>query len=162
MAELPGLGFMAEIDDERRLLQPERLLKHWAEAYARTLRPKLLLDRFSADKQRWWAKVKPEKYDLLFAGEVAAERETRRLRAETVTLYGERVNPRLLVDHKLRRDPDGPIEVLQRFWNFHADGKGTTPYPLVYADLLTVGDARCLEAADVIYGKIVDGFERQG
>ena len=35
-----------------------------------------------------------------------------------------------------------------------------TPYPLIYADLLNIGDARCLEAADLIYDRIIDGFKR--
>ncbi len=42
MADLPDLGFVAEIDGERRLLKPELLLKRRAEVHARTLRPKLV------------------------------------------------------------------------------------------------------------------------
>lgn len=159
MADLPKLGFLAEINGERRLLQPELLLKRWAEAYARTLRPKLVIDRLRTDEQRWWAKLKPEKYKLEIGAEVAAERLTKVLRPETVTLYGEKTNPRLLIDYKLRRDPYGPVEILQRFWNFQAPEKGFTPYPLIYADLLNIGDARCLEAANVIYERVVDGFK---
>lgn len=161
MADLLHLGFVAEIKGERRLLRPELLLKHWAEAYARTLRPKLVIGRFRTDKTRWWANLRPEKYNLVLGGEVAAERITHVLRPETVTLYGERTEPRLLIDHKLRQDPDGPVEVLQRFWAFQAPEEDLTPYPLVYADLLNIGDARCLEAADLIYDRIVDGFKRQ-
>lgn len=160
MADLPKLGFMAEINGERRLLRQELLLKRWAEAYARTLRPKLIIDRFRTDEQRWWAKLKPEKYKLEIGAEVAVERLTKILRPETVTLYGEKANPRLLIDYKLRRDPNGPVEILQRFWNFQAHEEGFTPYPLIYADLLNIGDARCLEAADDIYERIVDGFKR--
>ncbi len=160
MADLPKLGFLAEINGERRLLQPELLLKRWAEAYARTLRPKLVIDRLRTDEQRWWAKLKPEKYKLEIGAEVAAERLTKVLRPETVTLYGKKTNPRLLIDYKLRRDPNGPVEILQRFWNFQAPAKGFTPYPLIYADLLNIGDARCLEAANVIYERVVDGFKR--
>lgn len=160
MADLPGLGFVAEINGERRLLQPELLLKRWAEAYARTLRPKLIMGRFHTDQTRWWADLNPAKYDLLFGGEVAAERLTHVLRPETITFYGEKTDPRLLIEHKLQQDPDGPIEILQRFWAFTTPEKDTTPYPLIYADLLNIGDARCLEAADIIYEKIVDGFKR--
>lgn len=35
LAELPRLGFIAEVGGRRRLLQPERLLQQWIEAYAR-------------------------------------------------------------------------------------------------------------------------------
>ena len=160
MADLPTLGFVAEFNGERRLLRPELLLKHWAEAYARTLRPKLIIGRFRTDQTRWWVNLKPAKYNLVFGGEVAAERLTQVLRPETVTFYGERTDPRIVIEHKLRQDLDGPIEILQRFWAFLTPEKDTTPYPLIYADLLNIGDARCLEAADLIYEKILDGFKR--
>jgi hypothetical protein len=160
MADLPTLGFVADIGGERRLLRPELLLKQWAEAYARTLRPKLVLGRFRTDQEQWWRKVQPTRYDLAFGGEVAAERQTQVLRPETVTLYGERPDPRLLIDFKLQKDPNGPVEILKRFWEFPTENKNLTPDPLIYADLLNIGDARCLEAADLIYEQIVDGFKR--
>ena len=160
MADLPTLGFVAEINGERRLLQPELLLKRWAEAYARTLRPKLIMGRFRTDQPRWWVKLKPAKYNLVFGGEVAADRLTHALRPETVTFYGEKTDPRMVIEHKLRQDLNGPIEMLQRFWAFPTPEKDTTPYPLIYADLLNIGDARCLEAADLIYDMIIDGFKR--
>jgi hypothetical protein len=160
MADLPTLGFVAETKGERRLLQPRLLLKQWAEAYARTLRPKLIMGRFRTDQTRWWVNLNPAKYNLVFGGEVAAERLTHVLRPETVTFYGEKTDPRLLIDRKLRQDPDGPIEILHRFWAFPTPERDTTPYPLIYADLLNIGDARCLEAADLIYDKIIDGFKR--
>jgi len=160
MADLPTLGFVAEINGERRLLRPELLLKQWAEAYARTLRPKLILGRFRTDQLQWWAEAKPTKYDLAFGGEVAAERLTQALRPETVTLYGEMADPRLLIHYKLQKDLDGPVEILERFWTFPTQDKDLAPDPLIYADLLNIGDARCLEAADLIYEKIIDGFKR--
>jgi hypothetical protein len=158
MAELPALGFLAEIDGERRLLKPELLLKHWAEAYARTLRPKLTIGRFRADQPQWWKNVQPQKYGLVLGGEVAEQRRTRNLRPETVTFYGEQADPRLLIDHKLRKDPDGPVEILKCFWNFSAENNQLTPDPLIYADLLSIGDARCLEAAGLLYEQIVETF----
>ncbi len=160
MAELPKLGFIAEVAGKRRLLQPELLLKQWAEAYARTLRPKLAIGRYRAEKQQWWKKLQPHKYHMLLGGEPAADRVTQYLRPETVTLYGEKAEPRLLLDYKLRQDPGGPVEILKRFWKFDIDDKNVAPLPLIYADLLFIGDARCLETADLIFQKIVDGFVR--
>jgi hypothetical protein len=160
MAELPELGFVAEVAGKRRLLQPENLLTQWAEAYARTLRPKLAIGRYRTELRRWWTKLNARDYDVVLGGEPAAERLTRYLRPETVTLYGDRAEPRLLLDYKLRPDPAGPVEILKRFWKFEDADTGLAPLPLVYADLLTIGDARCLETADLIYQKIIDGFER--
>jgi len=160
MADLPALGFIADFADERRLLRPELLLKQWAEAYARTLRPKLILGRFRTDRARWWEKATASKYKMAFGGEVAAKRLTKVLRPETVTLYAEKTDPRLLIDYKLQKDPAGPVEILQRFWDFPTENKDLTPDPIIYADLLNIGDARCLEAANIIYKKIIDGFKR--
>lgn len=159
MAELPKLGFMAEVGGKRRLLQPERLLQQWVEAYARTLRPRLLLGRFHADLLDWYKTLDPGKYGFLFGGEPAAARLTHHLRPGTVTLYGQKVEPRLLLDQRLRPDPKGNVEILRRFWKFDND-EPLTPLPLIYADLLAIGDARCLETAKLLYGDIVARFGR--
>jgi hypothetical protein len=78
-------------------------------------------------------------------GEGAAARLTRYLRPGTLTFYGEKAEPRFLLDHRLRTDPAGEVEILRRFWGFDNDDPALTPTLLVYADLLAIGDARCLE-----------------
>ncbi len=158
VADLYELRFIAEIDGTRRLLQPERLLRQWAEAYARTLRPKLLLGRYQAVPGRWWAELAPQEYGMLLGGEPAAEKLTRHLRPETITLYGRKAEPRLLLDYKLRPDPEGSVELVKRFWAFETDDEAVVPLPLIYADLLMIGDARCIETADLIYERILDGL----
>jgi hypothetical protein len=160
LAELANLGFMAEVGGKRRLLQPERLLQQWVEAYARTLRPRLLLGRFHTDLADWHKTLDPGKYGYLLGGEPAAAKLTRHLRPGTVTLYGQKVEPRLLLDQRLRPDPQGELEILTRFWKFDNDDPLVTPLPLVYADLLATGDARCLDTAKLLYGDIVARFGR--
>jgi hypothetical protein len=160
LAELPKLGFMAEVGGKRRLLQPERLLQQWVEAYARTLRPKLLLGRFHTDTLDWHRTIDPGKYGFLLGGEPAAARLTDHLRPGTVTLYGPKLEPRLLLDQRLRADPKGNVEILRRFWKFDNEEPLIVPLPLVYADLLAIGDARCLETAKLLYGDIVTRFGR--
>ena len=155
MAELPKLGFVAEVGGKRRLLQPERLLQQWVEAYARTLRAKLILGRFKAEKLDWWETVDPLRYGLIMGGEGAAARLTRYLRPGTLTFYGEKAEPRFLLDHRLRTDPAGEVEILRRFWGFDNDDPALTPTLLVYADLLAIGDARCLETAKRLYDGIL-------
>ena len=51
------------------------------------------------------------------------------------------------------------MEVLKRFWKFEPEVPGMVPAILVYADLLATGDARCLEAAEEMYGAIADRLE---
>ena len=155
MAELPKLGFVAEVGGKRRLLQPERLLQQWVEAYARTLRPKLVLGRFKAERLDWWETVDILKYGLTIGGEGAAARLTRHLRPGTLTFFGKKAEPRFLLDHHLRTDPSGEVEILRRFWNFDNEDPALAPTLLVYADLLAIGDARCLETAKRLYDGIL-------
>jgi hypothetical protein len=160
-AELPKLGFIAEVGGKRRLLQPERLLQQWVEAYARTLRPRLLLGRFRTDALDWHKTIDPGRYGYLLGGEPAAARLTHHLRPGTVTLYGPKLEPRLLLDQRLRADPKGNVEILRRFWKFdNEDQPLLTPLLLVYTDLLAIGDARCLETAKLLHGDIVARFGR--
>jgi hypothetical protein len=160
LTELPKLGFVAEVGGKRRLLQPERLLQQWAEAYARTLRPKLLLGRFRAHTLDWYKTIDPGKYGFVLGGEPAAAKITHHLRPATLTVYGPKIEPRFLLDQQLRADPQGNVEILKRFWKFASDDLALAPLPLVYADLLTIGDARCLETAKLLHDDIVARFGR--
>ena len=154
MAELPQLGFIGGLKGHRRLLQGERLLAQWVEAYARTLRPKLLLGRFAAENLDWAQGAEVEPYGLLLGGEPAGARLTGYLRPGTATFYGEQVDPRFLTAHRLRNDPAGRIEFRRRFWAFEAEEPHLVPTILVYADLLAIGDGRCLETAALLLERI--------
>lgn len=155
MAELPKLGFVAEVQGKRRLLQHERLLQQWAEFYPRTLRPRLLLGRYRAESLGWWNTIDPTKYGAVLGGEPAGGRITRYLRPGTATFYADRVDPRLIVDLRLRTDAGGNVEIYRRFWNFDAKDAALAPEPLVYADLMATGDGRCIETARLIFERIV-------
>ncbi len=158
MTELPKLGFIAEVGERRRLLQPERLLQQWVEAYARTLRPKLVLGRYKTETLDWWKTIDPAKYGLTMGGEGAAARLTHNLRPGTLTFFGQKAEPRFLLDQHLKADPSGDVEILRRFWQFGNADPGLAPTLLVYADLLAIGDARCLETAKLLYDQILAGF----
>jgi len=169
MAELPGLGFMAEIGGKRRLLQPDRLLQQWCEAWARTLRPKLMLGRFrrdnvqgvqGADGKDWQTTFDPRKYDAVWGGEIAAAKITKMLRPEITTLYVAKRDARLLHDARLKTDPTGNVELIKRFWAFDQTPEDLAPPILVYADLLATGDARCIEVAHEMHGGILAQFGR--
>ncbi len=111
---------------------------------------------------RWWENLAPRDYGILLGGEPAAAKLTRHLRPEIITFYGDKAEPRLLLDHQLRPNPDGPVEFVKRFWAFEANDAAVVPLPLIYADLLLIGDARCIETADLIYERILYGFGQQG
>lgn len=187
MAELPDLGFLAEIGGKRRLLQPERLLRQWVEAYARKLRPKLLVGRYQHDpmtmpatrqagemgfglthrfggrpantaEPNWQASLDPLKYGAVWGGEMAAAKMTDMLRPEITTLYVRQHDPALIRAARLRPNPKGNVELVTRFWEFENDPLDLAPIILVYADLLATGDARCMEVAQELYGGIVARF----
>jgi hypothetical protein len=161
MPELEGLGFIAHVDEQRRLMNVDRLLRQWAEGYIRALRPKLVLGRYRAPTLEWWNTIRPKMYEYMLGGEAAAGKLTQHLRPGTITVYGARVEPRFLVDHKLRKDADGEVEILKRFWHFDEEGE-LAPVPLIYADLIQKNDARCLEAAQILHDRFIAGFERKG
>ena len=81
------------------------------------------------------------------------------LRPGTATFYGNRIDPRLLLEQRLRPNVEGNVEILRRFWAFEDDKPGLVPTLLIYADLLAIGDARCLEAAKLLYEPILDRFK---
>lgn len=159
MPELPRLGFVGTLKGRRRLLNGSKLLQQWVEAYARRLRPKLVLERWHADTLDWTGKIDPIRYGLLLGGEPAARRLTRHLRPGTATFYGLKANRQLMIDQRLRPDPDGNVEIMRRFWTFDGETPGQVPALLVYADLLAIGDERCLETAREMYDGIVARFE---
>lgn len=156
MAEMPGLGYVAVVGGRRRLTNGERLLGQWAEAFARTLRPRLLLGRFSGELGRLEDRLARREAGVVLGGEPAAARLTRHLRPATATLYAEAVDPDLVVDLQLRADPQGNVDIRRRFWAFSVEVPGLAPAVLVYADLLAIGDARCLETASLLRGEILD------
>ncbi len=159
MPELIKLGYLVEINKKRRVVNGERMLKQWVDAYLQRMRPKLLLGRYAAKLLDWTNQLAVDKYDLKWGGEVAAFQITRFMNAGAVTFYGDKVPTQLLIDLKLRPDPEGNVEILKRFWAFDDARPGLVPDILIYADLLATGDARCLEAAQQLYGGILARLE---
>ncbi len=135
-----------------RLVDTTRLLKEWVSHYPITLRPKLNPRRFEADLDRL-LKIKAGQTQALWGGEVAADRLTGYLRPAEYTLYARAPITRLAAAGRLRAAAKGPVEVLDRFWNFEADPahRDLVPAILIYADLLASHDARNLETAQAIY-----------
>lgn len=164
MVDLMEQGFVIELGKTgRRLRNRRRLLDIWVEAYARTLRPKLLLGRYRAPTHDWWETAAVLEYGAQLGAEPAAARLTRYLRPGVATLYAETVPARLLADHRLRNDADGDVEIRKRFWTFEQEWghPDLTPPVLIYADLLATGEARCMEAGKRVYEEYLAGFIEQ-
>lgn len=160
MPELRRIGFVAEIHGRRRLVRSLTLLSRWLELYPIRLRPKHVLTRYRAEHLDWAEPRELKSRGLLLGGEPAAAALTGNLRPATVTLFGPRLPVEMLKEYRLHPDPHGNVELIDRFWCFEGETPGLAPVLLVYADLLSIGDARCLETAEMIYGRIVDRLER--
>jgi len=59
----------------------------------------------------------------------------------------------LISTHRLRPDPEGQIEILEKFWNLPSDPESPAIAPaiLVYADLMATLEPRNSEAARMVW-----------
>jgi hypothetical protein len=80
----------------------------------------------------------------------SAARLTRHLRPGTATFYAPAIDPKAILKLVLKADAEGNVDFRRRFWDFLGEDRQLTPTLLVYADLLAIGDARCLETAQVL------------
>jgi hypothetical protein len=139
---------------KRTLRNLKGLLEQWTQAYARTLRPRLLVARYRPPEPDWWRNVDPRVHRGVFGGEAAETLLTRTLvRPGIVTVYLPDGPGQFIVANRLARTPDGTAEIRKKFWPFEYAWEHPTLAPpiLIYADLLAAGDARCLEAAQRVY-----------
>lgn len=159
MYDLRKLNFLVDRGKHgRKLINTDKLLDTWIHAYARELRPKLYIGHYDATREEWWEKINMGKNQFFLGGEPAAARLTDYLKPETITIYGpEEINKFLIVNH-LKKDPQGKIEIFQKFWNFDYPWNYKTLVPplLIYADLIATADDRNIETARIIYDQYID------
>ncbi len=178
--DLKEMGYLLDIGRHRyKLIQKEELLKRWLIDYPEKLRPKNLVGYFRGP-QDWWQQKNLNPKNAQWGGEVAAAKITKYLKPQIITIY---TNPdeltHLLVENRLKKDPDGNVEILNRFWTqtelFKYD---EMEYPkimemdrhvyedmvnpiLIYADLIATGDQRNIETAKVIYDQYLIRYFRE-
>jgi hypothetical protein len=88
-------------------------------------------------------------------GELAVARLTRHLGPGTATFYARAMNPKAPLKRVPKAGAAGNVDFRRRFWDFPGEDAQLTPALLVYADLLAIGDARCLETAQVLRGQLL-------
>ncbi|MCP4203386.1 MAG: hypothetical protein GY769_15820 [bacterium] len=159
MRDLINDGYVMRLGRfDRRLVEPKELLDAWVPAYARDLRPRLLLQRFEAEDIRWWRKTDLRHHGALWGGEPAAARLTKYLKPGTLTIYADKVPARLVAAKRLKKDADGRVDFRKKFWRFDTDKRTQiVPPVLVYADLLALADPRARETAERLYEEKIDG-----
>jgi len=156
--ELKELGYLLEMGKQgNKIIKKENLCQRWLAAYPEKLRPKLMLGRFKGDDD-WWQHKTLNPINAQWGGEVAAAKLTKYLKPEVITIYTthQHLN-NLLIENRLRKDPAGDVEILERFWQ----PVGIWPYEdmvhplLVYADLIATGNQRNIETAKMIYEQYI-------
>lgn len=162
------------VEEKRRLTAPDRLLDEWVANYPTILRPRLQPRRFAAPSADWWRALRAEDlaaFDACWGGEVAALAllPGSELSGEPQTLY---MRPARMAQgihaltsrYRLKPQPNGPIEILEAFWDASIDDPtrpGLAPPVLVYADLMASLQPTNLEvAAELRKGVIMDALDQ--
>lgn len=121
------------------------LYKAWLAAYPERLSQKLKIANFESDSPR---SLKGK--DYLVSGESALPDL---VRPATATIYVNKLEPGLIQENRWRKSSSPNIFVRRKFWREPAEvarslgDPPSAPSTLVYADLVTPGDARLREVA---------------
>ena len=161
-------GFIARAPNgDRVIAAPDLLLGEWATGYLSRLKPKLKTYRFSgispAEFSERWS---PGLGISAWGGETGAAIHTRHMTPGTCTVYIDMDEPHTLRDlvrnFRLKSDANGPIEVVEAFWNMDCFTHNfpTVPLPLIYADLLGTHDSRNLAVAKHIASEVLNHVRR--
>jgi len=157
LTDLRDHGFLVEdTKGKRRWIDHQGVTQMWTMNFPLRLRGRLHAKRFVARDDNWWQTARPEDFGGYWGGEVAAAKLMGELIPKTATLYLPAERNAFLAKHRLRADPQGPIEVLDTFWDLPNDTQIPTniaPPLLVYADLQNIGDPRTLEQARMIHDR---------
>ena len=153
-------GFLGKVAGKRVWSKKEKLISEWAAGYAGRLRPKLQATTFSVPNLNELRDTALDPNMAVWGGEEAAARLTRFLKPEVVTIYADREGgfvSNLVRQFRLRKDPDGQLQIIQPFWDLKRFASPTkcAPQLSVYADLLLSGDSRNIEAAQYIHRELV-------
>lgn len=154
--DLKEMGYLLDMGKRGyKLIKKEDLLNRWVINYPEKLRPKLVLGHFRGSYD-WWKQKTLNPIYAQWGGEVAAAKLMKYLKPQVITIYTtlQQLNP-LLIENRLKKDPEGDIEILNRFWvSLEMWQHEDMVHPiLIYADLMATGNKRNIETARMIYEK---------
>lgn len=143
--------------NEYKLQNKEKLLNKWLAAYEEKLKPSLLIGSFRFANQADffdWKNIVFDNPETVWGGEPAADILTNYLRPEILTIYTNETRNELIRKYRLIPDDNGNVKIYNRFWNDSnhiVNDRRITPVLLIYADLMTTHNSRCIETASRIY-----------
>lgn len=154
MADLRAKQHLIEDGIGRRLADVRGLGRLWVDNYRLRLLPKLKSVRYSGE-----GTAIDGGDDLIRGGETAAMREGL-LSTGNVLLWNQGAGiARTALRNRWHLATDGNIEVREAFWPVEKRRfTGQAPWLLVYADLLATEDGRCLEVAEEIRKRHLEGI----
>ena len=155
MDELASRGYILITQEKRVLVKGKQLLDDWAENYALVLKPKLLLQRFSfrsVEKREEWQSIRLPS-NMWWGGECAAAKRQGYLIPENFMIYGATLPAQLMSTGAVLMG-DGEIALYKKFWVEEG-----VPAVLVYADLVTSGRSRNIEAANKLLDNELPDFK---
>lgn len=164
---LTDAGFILQVGPKRKVLQNKKaLLARWITGYEEILKPALHMGNFNfwnEDEHQHWDTLIIENDKTVWGGEAAAALFTNYLNPAYLTVYTENEKAQMLLNWKLIPDKNGQLKMYEKFWiDVDWDHKKLAPPLLVYADLITTNDPRCIETAMIIYDKFLkDEFEQR-
>ena len=152
--DLLEAGLLASLPGGRLIIHSQRLLEAWVVNYPQKLRPHLGPRKFRMAIPQDLASVDFASLGTLVSGEAGGDRLTAHLRPMGATVYTREPFGKIAAALRLRPDPMGNIEILERFWDFPNPigiPPGVAPPLLVYTDLIASGEPRNLDIARMIH-----------
>lgn len=144
MSGLTEQGLVVDTSKGRLLRKRFILIDRWAREYSEDRKKKQLICRFrflaESIREHWTDIQMPSQ--ARWGGEPAAFLMDGYLRPQRWDVYVEESADCLITTGRMIPDPEGEIYVYRKFWTGE-----DIPKLVVYADLLSIGDDRCVEAA---------------
>lgn len=157
---LTELGFLIKINNQQeRIRNIKELFNHFVDKYDKILKPTLHVQNYRfLDEQDFnkWEQIEIGTDKTKWGGEAAGKLYTKYLKPQILTLYTNEDTKDLIKRLRLVPDSKGNVKVYKTFWNNNLTVQPVTNPILTYADLVSTGNARCIETADRIYNTLID------
>ncbi len=161
MKQLEKHGFL--ITDEiqgKKLVNKKKLLKEWILGYPEKIKPKYFAGKYQIENPEIIKTIDLKYFGALLGGETAAAQLTNYLRPLIHMVYiGDKLGE-FILRNRLKKNLNGNIEIVKKFWIFTDDNErnNLVPAVLIYTDLITTGDPRNIETANIIYEREIAGY----
>lgn len=152
--QLKNEAYIMSVDQtDKVLVNYEDLLKRWISAAREKLFDANEESRYQPLGRTNVQLFRNEEFngDAYWGGEPGAALLTSYLKPEKFVLYTSLSDRELLKKYKLQKTPTGELHVRQPFWSYAPNTTNHVHPILIYAELVSSGDSRNLETAELIF-----------